>query len=765
MDAGRRPSVVDINWNANKQSEEAANKPSEEKKEKTAKVSKQLKKKPTFDPKKDIPRLKIDRSKLEKKEKSSAGEEQKAPVDIEQKTESKFNEVIAPDSLGSLFVLPSLRPDSPPKNEVKRVKKGSKLPAPPSPAELEEKKQPEISFVTPNKTAIVTENKREDLVKLEMKIFELLEEIVSNPKADRSRSSSISNEKNQNNGPTAAANVPVQFLRFIEALNIDKDYFFGNVLLGKEEISTFDITSFQRALWESTAEHCPEKKEACEELLRKLEAKEKHDHKYRPTKEKYFDSYYLRYLFELYLLGNGSYEEAKNAYVPAPINFREHKFTNAEGVKEWSFFRVGVMTDLPNGFTHLRELKELSRNPASLRDKVTKIEAIDPEKISSKIDNPVLRDKVKKQVAGAIENAVSELYHVEKTIENRREILSAQMWPIVVAHLMNNPGVIKAGSFTFFHLGLLNEETDKIDPTGWVHNEAYELLDMAEIYNEFRNKKVFFDKGLEKQYIDTEGNLHMPKFNDKLPASIGLHPIFLNTSVQGNEKNTPVQKKENDVGLVYIEAYLSSTLSKEEYKELTSPGGLLYQIEATLRNGESNYELADKITQLGIKYKIPFSLGCLSAKDRTGLVSAETATSEAIEQAEAYVEKVVSVHTLSSAQKKQLKEYMKSYKQAVYDQMLNKESSTAAVTKQNTGSVAVKCSALEFPNMSKIERAKFGIIKQIKNPEPLVKEERGGIREALKDTPYPISKGYTESISVFSQKQNIQDELPFSDNE
>jgi hypothetical protein len=144
-----------------------------------------------------------------------------------------------------------------------------------------------------------------------------------------------------------------------------------------------------------------------------------------------------------------------------------------------------------------------------------------------------------------------------------------------------------------------------------MHDERVEMEDMQEIFKEFKGKKLLFNG--EGPSIDGD-TISLPQ--DCLPQGVEVPPdkeiklrtIFVNLSVQGNTKNNAAQLKINQEAMEdLIKQYPEDV---ETYKKIGDP------------KQDGGYGTAeDFISFLLRTKKMAVSIGCLSAKDRTGFIA------------------------------------------------------------------------------------------------------------------------------------------------
>jgi hypothetical protein len=379
------------------------------------------------------------------------------------------------------------------------------------------------------------------------------------------------------------------------------------------------------------------------------------------------------------------YNKAVDNYISAPVNMRYHSYvTPGENPQKVGMMRCGVISDMRNGWVSLADLTKL-KNPddktALLASKL-KVMSKDLKKIFKddkqaealllKLDNALekgipagilvaareLQGLIQKKL-GAFENSFNdpenspELSDIKKyklplqsvlvgldqlmdvfedpsglqrAIEDRQRILSDQMLQLVAAQMIRNPGCIqqdKDGKWVFkmAHVGFLDHYKHEF-AEGWMHDEAIEMSDMAAIFAAFKGKQIIFNDTGPR--IDSEtGVIYLPKPpgipEEALKERVSLNTYFVNIPVQGTGSN-------NYDGS-------SMSINTTGFGELTkdfsgsSVGAVVAQSDKALKaGGASGYKIAENLLVAFMDpaggAKIAVSGGCLSVKDRTGVVCA-----------------------------------------------------------------------------------------------------------------------------------------------
>lgn len=376
-----------------------------------------------------------------------------------------------------------------------------------------------------------------------------------------------------------------------------------------------------------------------------------------------------------------------NICLGAPVNFRYHQCITAH--KKVGFFRLGAVTDPRNGFTNLKELKELAKNRMQLEKKL--------QELSKQLGE--LRKESKKNYAkmSAYEYALNQLEskNIEATIKERRHILAHQILQLiqgqVEAHFKSLSNHSKQQVFHVAHLGLLNRMTHQIDSsTGWFHSEANAMADMNEIFEEFSGKKLIFDgKG---PCIDIDGHLHLSRFLQDDAGNVrtlNLETYFINISVQGHNKNDGIQQDINQKNMPrLIKIAQQQVREHPNNKEFRDGLDLLLRVQKKLSEGLSDYQLAENVCVALLKLDIPLSEGCLSVKDRGGYVGARTAFR--------FISENMDVHPQLQTQPKMLDKLKRKFSA----DLLNPKACAAQVVEDNTKANVLKCSSFNLPGYS-----------------------------------------------------------------
>lgn len=319
-----------------------------------------------------------------------------------------------------------------------------------------------------------------------------------------------------------------------------------------------------------------------------------------------------------------SYLEAVTKYFSAPINMRYQKLLieNNEAV---GFFRLGIISDMRNGWYSLRDLEKIKLKPDHI-DKLIK-DLADGKRESGKKGESAryALDQLKGLLVMKGHEKTVSFEKLDKLIYQRRLILEKKALHLVYAHIEKKLKHLKSHpneiSFHLAHLGLLNPRKKTLDSTGWMHDERVEMEDMHEIFKYLNNKKLIFDgtgpfTHLDKLYLpfhinSSEGN-----------RSLTLKTYFFNVSCQGCIENDPIQINMNQQSA-------NALLANFKNEKILDDSLIRYLkgIES-IPDDKRGYPIAEKVIVALLKSKkIAVSAGCLSAKDRTGYVGASSVLS------------------------------------------------------------------------------------------------------------------------------------------
>ncbi|WP_068471463.1 hypothetical protein [Candidatus Protochlamydia phocaeensis] len=310
-----------------------------------------------------------------------------------------------------------------------------------------------------------------------------------------------------------------------------------------------------------------------------------------------------------------SFNDAARAYISAPVNMRYQEL-DIEGERKVGFYRIGIMSDMRNGWVSLTDLKAMKDQPEKVQAKIKEIQEyiLHPKGKSTPLSGNKLESAL--HALYELQTIANHPAYLDKVIEERRRAIEQQMIQLIEGQISQNPDkaleALNAGrTFDLVHVSLLNQNKVDLDKTGWMHNERVEMEDMKEIFDDFKGKKLVFDgKG---PFIDGD-TIHLShQFEGQGMGTkeVALNTFFFNISVQGNVQNKGAQLSINTEQLNHLLEAHPHIL--DQYPEIK---------EAILKGKETGYDLAEDFLFALLQDKsLCASLGCLSAKDRTGFIS------------------------------------------------------------------------------------------------------------------------------------------------
>jgi len=379
-----------------------------------------------------------------------------------------------------------------------------------------------------------------------------------------------------------------------------------------------------------------------------------------------------------------------------PVNMRrQHMEVNGE--KLGGHFRLGIMAFHGNTHTNLEEMKKMRSDPALKEKKLQELNSLakNYEKALSSQGKTNLAPKEQKKlndalrVTDSLRYAKDQIEHLDESIIERETIMQMQFMHLLKGHIAENKSQLNSQSndFTICHLALLNPHSSSLDKTGWMHDEGNEISDMNALFKMFDGAKMIFDGEGEMPTFGSGGEVHLPKSlapegSEGQPRT--LRTIFTNISVQGYTKNDGMQQTINDASIDQLISYAQNRLI-EDPKVMDTLRDLM-NIKERLKGGESNFQLAEDLGMALNKIGVPFSDGCLSAKDRTGFVSARMMLRVMMEQMP------------ESPAKQEI-----AAKLAL--NLLDADKPAVRVVEDNTGAIVLKVSPVKLPGIDKTKRA------------------------------------------------------------
>lgn len=330
-------------------------------------------------------------------------------------------------------------------------------------------------------------------------------------------------------------------------------------------------------------------------------------------------------------------------YVALSKNMRIHSVVSDQLPKESSaisnyVMRCGVVSDMSNGYTNLEQLNRISTDLLSddpskrltglrelhvLRQEIRSIEQNELKAGKNHIEaasqyafdqlggeygalDQHLKEAIERKNALSKAELDAITASLKRTQSSRMKILEREFLQMVIKHIENGGLPPKGEALKMLDVRLLNHNSKSVDPTGWYHNEENEMLDMAAIFRNFNAKKIII--GEDGPGIDENGNIRLPGGKAGSEFEFELKTLLINQSVQGYTKNDSSTRALGEEALTRLHEFF-------EKDDLPAMREMLTAEETSTTN-------AVDILEMARKGHCRLSVGCLSAKDRTGQVCA-----------------------------------------------------------------------------------------------------------------------------------------------
>ena len=309
-----------------------------------------------------------------------------------------------------------------------------------------------------------------------------------------------------------------------------------------------------------------------------------------------------------------AYKDTCRQIIPAAVNMRRHEI-EAQG-KKITILRTGVISDMRDGYHSLDMLLKMRDN------KFPHLRAEHYEMLQAKLTALQYKHKGSTPEMVVLMHACENIKTPEaldNAIAQRRHYLQHQMLMLILEHAKTaqlNGSLIGLQTLPIMHLSLLNRKTDVVDPTGWKKNEEIFMCDMAQIFKEFDNRQVVFDG--HGPLIDNDGVIHLPAEFGVSRKKMTLETYFMNISVQNNKKN---DGKQAEINRCFFRKFENEECKLD--KELKA-------LRKRLKES-SDFEAAEACALFALKQGLYLSIGCLSAKDRTGWLCGRIGVLHALE--------------------------------------------------------------------------------------------------------------------------------------
>lgn len=335
-------------------------------------------------------------------------------------------------------------------------------------------------------------------------------------------------------------------------------------------------------------------------------------------------------------------------YTFAPtVNTVYHSCKNDTKNVSLGAVRIGIISDMSNGYVNLESLKDL-RSEVDKNDfmmanakrnqmareiiQVWKGQKGNP-RIEPSIGYALKQLGYKDDEIVEIRNHLDErenyytnykldneaISKIDETIQKRESHLASQFLELLVENLNHlKEADLKDGQVKMLHVSLLNPQSKSVDPTGWNHDEKNEMYDMKAIFDRFDQSELICDgKG---PFIDRDGNIHLPPGIPHIPYGEGkeltLRSLFVNQCVQGTfslfkPKNPPTENVGDQ-----------KKINEECRKKMKNMGLENKETDAIFGAKNTGFKSAVDMIEIANDFGFKVSFGCLSAKDRTGFAGA-----------------------------------------------------------------------------------------------------------------------------------------------
>lgn len=323
----------------------------------------------------------------------------------------------------------------------------------------------------------------------------------------------------------------------------------------------------------------------------------------------------LRFIGQLLTVGDG---------VKAPLILAESNHIVAVLTKNLKNLKIKVK---------ITDQRSLDAVISQLRKKIVAIEVLIKQGASGEkiLDLKSQRNRLQSGVYALSQLSKMNLSSagLEEVHTDRKLIMRDKMLLLVVAQVRLYPELLKDGYFPMDHIGAIEAEMAKLDPTGWMHDEGQAMEDMAEIYRYFDNTPIRFTD-IENPYFNElsgEKVIYLPLRMNPVGAAaeFRLSAVFMNVGVQTSKKlglgNTPNRGPQLEINLHALERLRSIGADDPKFKPfIDTLNDFNTPSNRTPKNG--SYTIAKDLILGSGKAKRATSIGCASCKDRGGVLAA-----------------------------------------------------------------------------------------------------------------------------------------------
>lgn len=284
---------------------------------------------------------------------------------------------------------------------------------------------------------------------------------------------------------------------------------------------------------------------------------------------------------------------------------------------------------------------------------------------------------------------------LDSELIKRKILLQQQALHFVNIQVREHPKDVALGMLEVFQLSLLHPGNRKVEKNGLAHCEDNEMLDEAEILQEFSGKNFILEEGLDAPYIDHEGRFHLQK-----PEGVSLNEVrvdiyFANAVMQrevAGEKAKTLIRNINSRFLEMMEERLGNKF------RLDVPGSreMCLRFEKCRRailSGKVSYRIGEDIIACVRYLALNLSVNCHSGKDRTGFVSFRAIHRIASEAVDARVKEGEITEKLGEE-----------IKDSLGEKVLDAQSIPRKITQANGGQRYLKIFSLRPPGLERFDR-------------------------------------------------------------
>jgi hypothetical protein len=315
------------------------------------------------------------------------------------------------------------------------------------------------------------------------------------------------------------------------------------------------------------------------------------------------------------LQGQRSFEEAEVGFNTGLVNARVQTQKDDKEYILSQYTRFGVISDMSNGLYSVEFLSQLKESPTEERIAAIDRKIADIKKLKPKEDRK----------AAACNNAIAHLHNLKSSngdvilddmLTARKERLQEQALAYLMLQIEQRPNVDKNAPLVLIDERLLDQTKFHINKGGWVHNEKVEFEDHRHALQMLNEKTIeIVPKG--RGFVIDGDRIKMPEGSIpglELGETVDIETYCFLCSPQGGQSNRGEMKAHNN-------SERQRLLMK--HADLGKLPSMISLVESSSHDYDVASNLLAEIT-LHTRKNSNFrqSVGCLSAKDRTGVTVA-----------------------------------------------------------------------------------------------------------------------------------------------